>query len=128
MESWILQVSFKVNVKPFGLHLLCKRPKYSWFHEHSKNWIHFLKVNMARKCHNHRLQGRVVQSVTCLTADACLTVDPRVARLIPARFHIFVESDHEIISTVIIHPLIHSRRVVHRCCQLQTKVCALGTG
>ena len=27
MESWILRVS-------------C--PKYSWFHEHSKNWIHFL--------------------------------------------------------------------------------------
>ena len=25
MESWILRVSCKVNVKPFGLHLLCKR-------------------------------------------------------------------------------------------------------
>ena len=27
MESWILRVSYKVNVKPFGLHLLCKRPE-----------------------------------------------------------------------------------------------------
>ena len=27
MESWILRVSCKVNVKPFGLHLLCKRPE-----------------------------------------------------------------------------------------------------
>ena len=27
MESWILQVSYKVNVKPFGLHLLCTRPE-----------------------------------------------------------------------------------------------------
>ena len=27
MESWILQVSCKVNAKPFSLHLLCKRPE-----------------------------------------------------------------------------------------------------
>ena len=27
MESWILRVSYKVNVKPFRFHLLCKRPK-----------------------------------------------------------------------------------------------------
>ena len=27
MESWILRVSCKVNVKPFGLHLLCTRPE-----------------------------------------------------------------------------------------------------
>ena len=41
MESWILRVSCKVNVKP----LLCMwDPKYSWFHEHSKNWIHFLST------------------------------------------------------------------------------------
>ena len=38
MESWILWVS----CKPFGLHFLCKRLEYSWFHEHSKHWINFL--------------------------------------------------------------------------------------
>ena len=57
--------------------------------------------------------GRVVQSVTCLATDACLSADPGVASSIPARSHTFVEIDHEIISTVILLlPLIYSRRVV----------------
>ena len=57
--------------------------------------------------------GRVAQSVTCLTTDACLTADPGVASSIPVRSHSFVETDHEMISTVILLlPLIHSRRVV----------------
>ena len=42
MESWILQVSCKANK---GLHVSFARDtKYSWFHEHSKNWIHFLNI------------------------------------------------------------------------------------
>ena len=45
-------------------------------------------------------QGPVVQSVTCLATDACLTADPGVASLIPARSQSFLEIDHEIISTV----------------------------
>ena len=41
------------------------------------------------------------------------TADPGVASSIPARYHTFVEIDHEIISTVILLlPLIYSRRVV----------------
>ena len=44
------------------------------------------------------LLGRVGQSVMCLTAD------PGVMSLIPARYHTFVEIDHEIISTVILLP------------------------
>ena len=49
----------------------------------------------------------------CLATDACLTADPGVASSILVRSHIFVEIDHEIISTVILLPLlIHSRRVV----------------
>ena len=55
---------------------------------------------------------RVVQSVTCLATDACLTADPGVASSIPVRSHTFVEIDHEMISTVILLPLIHSRRAV----------------
>ena len=39
--------------------------------------------------------GRVAQSVTCLTADACLTADPGVTSLIPAWSHTFAEIDHE---------------------------------
>ena len=47
------------------------------------------------------IPGRVAQSVTCLATDACLTADPGIASSIPARYHTFVEIDHEIISTVI---------------------------
>ena len=53
-----------------------------------------------------------MQSVTCLTTDACLTADPGVASSIRAWSHTFVEIDHEIISRVILFLLIHSRRVV----------------
>ena len=57
--------------------------------------------------------GPIAQSVTCLATDACLTADPGVASSIPARYHTFVEIDHEIISMVILLlPLIYSRRVV----------------
>ena len=41
---------------------------------------------------------------TCLVTDAKLTAYPGVASSIPARSHIFVEIDHEIISTVILLP------------------------
>ena len=46
----------------------------------------------------------LAQSVTCLATDACLTADPGIASSIPARYHTFVEIDHEIISTVILLP------------------------
>ena len=59
-----------------------------------------------------QLPGRVAQSVMCLTADTCLTADPRVASWIPARFNTFVVADHEIISTAISLPSADSRRVV----------------
>ena len=70
--------------------------------------------------------GRIAQSVTCLATDASLTADPGVASLIPARSHTFVETDHEIISTVILLPSAESFKKV--CCQLQAKVCARSTG
>ena len=53
-----------------------------------------------------------MQSSMCLTADECLNADPRVASLIPAWSHTFVEIDHEIISTAILLPTTDSRRVV----------------
>ena len=70
--------------------------------------------------------GPVAQSVTCLTTDACLTADPGVASSIPARYHTFVEIDHEIISTVILLP--SADLFKKGCCQLQAKVCAQITG
>ena len=70
--------------------------------------------------------GRVAQSVTCLTTDVCLTADPGVASLILVRSHTFVETDHEIISTVILLP--SADLFKKGCCQLQAKVCALITG
>ena len=47
-----------------------------------------------------------------LALDTCQTAESRVPSWIPARFHTFVEIDHEIISTVIIFPPVDSRRVV----------------
>ena len=70
--------------------------------------------------------GRVVQSVTCLATDACLTADPGVASLIPVWSHTFVEIEHEIISTVILLP--SADLFKKGCCQLQAKVCARITG
>ena len=68
----------------------------------------------------------IAQSVTCLATDACLTADLGVASPISARFHTFVEIDHEIISTVILLPSADSFK--KGCCQLQAKVCAQVTG
>ena len=68
------------------------------------------------------MPGRVVQSVTCLATDACLTADPGVASWIPARSHTFVEIDHEMISMVILLPSADSFKKGF--CQLQAKVCA----
>ena len=76
--------------------------------------------------HLYYLPGRVAQSVTCLATDACLTADPGVASSIPARYHTFVEIDHEIISTVILLP--SADLFKKGCCQLQAKVCAQITG
>ena len=47
---------------------------------------------------------RVAQSVTCLATDVSLTADLGVASSILARYHTFVEIDHEIISMVILLP------------------------
>ena len=57
-----------------------------------------------------------MQSVTCLTTDACLSADPGVTRSIPARSHNFMEIDHG-----------HSPPAdsfKKGCCQLQVKICA----
>ena len=80
---------------------------------------------------NHRTKsnqiwtGGVAQSVTSLATDASLTAYPEVASSIPALSHIFVEIDHEIISTVILLPSAESCK---KGCRLQAKVCARSTG
>ena len=72
---------------------------------------------MAISAKSVHLSGRVAQSVTCLATDACLTADPEVASSIPARYHTFVEIDHEIISMVILLP--SADLFKKGCCQLQ---------
>ena len=72
-------------------------------------------------CTTQRL-GRLVQSVTCLATDVCLTADPGVASSI----HTFMEIDNEIIASVILLPSADSFKKV--CCQLHAKVCARNTG
>ena len=69
--------------------------------------------------HVRNSPGRVAQSVMCLATDACLTADPGVASSIPARYHTFVEIDHEIISTAILLP--SADLFKKGCCQLQAK-------
>ena len=76
--------------------------------------------------HKPQGPGRVAHSVTCLATDACLQSDPGVASSILARYHTFVEIDHEIISTVILLP--SADLFKKGCCQLQAKVCAQITG
>ena len=86
-------------------------------------WLKYrFSVNQKKSIYHAEGPGRVAQSVTCLAADACLTADPGVASLIPARSHTFVEIDHEIISTIILLPSADSFK--KGCCQLQAKVCA----
>ena len=58
--------------------------------------------------------------------EVCLTTDSGVASSIPARSHIFVEIDHEIISTVIL--LTSAESFKKGCCQLQAEVFAQNTG
>ena len=64
---------------------------------------------------------------TCLTTDPSLTADPGVASSIPARSHTFVESDHEIISTVTPPPPPSVESFKKGCCQFQANVCARST-
>ena len=86
--------------------------------------------NTPKHCHlkesYFNTPGRKAQSVTCLATDACLTADPGVASSIPARYHTFVEIDHDIISTVILLP--SADLFKKGFCQLQAKVCAQITG
>ena len=87
---------------------------------------HFLVSSSQDDFYAPNLTSRVAQSVTCLATDACLTADPGVASSIPARYHTFVEIDHEIISTVILLP--SADLFKKGCCQSQAKVCAQITG
>ena len=88
--------------------------------------VHCLPKYLFTGIQSEKKPGRVAQSVTCLATDACLTADPGVASSIPARYHTFVEIDHEIISTVILLP--SADLFKKGCCQLQAKVCAQITG
>ena len=98
------------------------------FSEHVRAGIShkFIFIFCAMVVIHKRKPGRVAQSVTCLATDACLTADPGVASSIPVRSYIFVEIDHEIISTVILLP--SAGLFKKGCCQLQAKVCAQITG
>ena len=69
-------------------------------------------IYINRANHAPGVTGHVAQWEMCLTADTCLTEDPGVVSLIPARSYTFVEIDHEIISTAILLPSADSKMVV----------------
>ena len=63
------------------------------------------------------MQGRLAQSVMCLTTDMCLTADSGVASSILARsLDTFMEIDHEIISTAILLSFTDSRKASESMC------------
>ena len=76
------------------------------------------RILIANKYLSHKHKGimgldGVAQSIMCLATDACLTADPGVVSLNPARSHTFMEIDHEtILRSLSSLPLNHSRRVV----------------
>ena len=65
----------------------------------------YCMVSLNPACPFPGLPDGVAQSVACLTAD------PGVLSSITARSHIFMEIDHEIISTAVLLPFPDSRRV-----------------
>ena len=89
-------------------------------------YIQNLQNDCSHISHIEDVWPRVAQSVTCLATDVCLTADPGVASSIQARYHTFMEIDHEIISTVILLPSAYLFK--KGCCHLQAKVCAQITG
>ena len=104
-----------------GSERVIKLKTHSFIYIQLENFAFLLRISSQEK-----FTGPRAQSVTCLATDTCLTADPGVASLIPARYHTFVEIDHEIISTVILLP--SADLFKKGCCQLQAKVCAQITG
>ena len=96
-----------------------KKNHYPRHHKHTSKisffiiYIYFINIY---------IPGRIGHAVICLATDASLTADRGVASLIPARFHTFMEIDHEMISMVVLLPSAESFK--KGCCQLQAKVCA----
>ena len=91
--------------------------------------VQIAQIDFVHSARLLEVPGPVAQSVTCVTAETCLTADPGVVSSIPARSHTFVEIDHEIISTANFYG--HSppfRWFEKGCCQLQAKVCVRNTG
>ena len=93
MEELNIMLTILQKCNDVDIRLICRRPNVSTF-SIKQFFMYFLLL----------FTGRVVQSVTCLATDVCLTADPGVASSIPARCHTFMEIDHEIISMVILLP------------------------
>ena len=80
--------------------------------------VSFIKIFLSSKSYhmtfirNKTIIRLLVHLFVMLQSVTCLTWDPAVGSLIPARSHTFAEIDCEIISTVILPPSAHSRRVV----------------
>ena len=86
----------------------------------ARHIIRCLVLVQVRKTGNHSDKTEKLFTDT----KSIKTNKPGVVSSIPARSHTFVETDHEIISMVILLPSPESFK--KGCCQLQAKVCAQG--
>ena len=84
MESWILRVSCKISMKPFGLHLLCMRPEVFMI-----PWT-FQKLNSFLKYHNLLPEW---EQYTFWTAK-----NDWVSRVVPSAY--FSISDYQLSSNI----------------------------
>ena len=114
-----------------GIHCLPKYPFRGFQYATVQSLVPLTHLNgkkkpTSTKCHfNHWKPGSVVQSVTCLATDACLTADPGVASSIRSRYHTCVEIDHEKFLRSFLPSAISFKKGF---CQLQAKVCKQRTG
>ena len=60
-----------------------------------------IDTNFIRSEHVLMIPGCVAQSITCVTADTCLTADPVAMSSIPARSYTFREIDHMVLARLL---------------------------
>ena len=115
----MLKVMFKKIFTILRLFFCLSKPACVGLHEKDNYSSYLYSLTLRRLVQS--LHGRSLEDRFDTTFKLYVPVSS-----IPARYHTFVEIDHEIISTVILLP--SADLFKKGCCQLQAKVCAQITG